>query len=138
MSSATTSPATTSPAQTIARLVGPLFVAIGLGVLLNRATYAAAIAEGVRSPVLVYLAGMGTMLAGLAILNAHHAWTADWRVIVTVLGWMFIIAGIVRIVLPTVATSLSSTIYSAPVAMAVMGIVVLAVGGYLSFEGYRR
>ncbi len=132
------SSATTSPAQTIARLVGPLFVAIGLGVLLNRATYAAAIAEGVRSPVLVYLAGTGTLLAGLAILNAYRAWTADWRVIVTVLGWMFIIAGIVRIVLPTVATSLSSTIYSAPVAMALMGIVVLAVGGYLSFEGYRR
>jgi F-type H+-transporting ATPase subunit a len=78
------------------------------------------------------------LLAGLAILNAYRAWTADWRVIVTVLGWMFIIAGIVRIVLPTVATSLSSTIYSAPVAMAVMGIVVLVVGGYLSFEGYRR
>ncbi len=93
------------PAATlIAKLVGPLFVAIGLGVLLNRTNYAAAIAEGVRSPVLVYLAGMGTMLAGLAILNAHRAWTADWRVIVTVLGWLFIIAGIIRIVLPTVAT----------------------------------
>ena len=126
-----------SPAKTIARLVGPLFLAIGLGVLLNRTNYAAAIAEGVRSPVLVYLAGVGTMLAGLAILNAHRAWTADWRVIVTLVGWMFIIAGIVRIVLPTAATSLSSTIYSAPVAMAVMGIIVLAVGAYLSFEAYR-
>ena len=66
-----------------------------------------------------------------------EAWTADWRSIVTILGWMFVIAGIVRIVLPSIATSLSSTIYAAPAAMAVMGIVVLVVGGYLRFEGYR-
>jgi len=92
----------------------------------------------VRSPVLIYLAGTATLLGGLAILNAHRAWTADWRAIVTVLGWIFIIAGIVRIVLPTLATSFSTTIYSTPVALAIIGIVVLVVGGYLSFEGYRR
>ena len=122
----------------IARLVGPLFVAIGLGILLNRMFYADAVAEGVRSPVLIYLSGVASLLAGLAILNLHRAWTADWRVIVTILGWVLLVSGVIRIALPRVTTSIATTLYSAPAAMAVVAVIVLVVGGYLSFEGYRN
>jgi hypothetical protein len=127
-----------APAVFIARLVGPLFVAIGLGILLNRMFYADAVAEGVRSPVLIYLSGVASLLAGLAILNLHRAWSANWRVIVTILGWVLLISGIIRIALPWVTASIATTLYSAPAAMAVVAVIVLVVGGYLSFEGYRK
>ena len=29
---------------------------------------------------------------GLAIVNAHNLWMRDWRVIVTILGWLFVLA----------------------------------------------
>jgi hypothetical protein len=121
----------------IARLIGPLFAAIGLGMLLNSTFYAAAVGEGAHSPVLIAISGMATLVAGLAILNAHHAWTADWRVLVTVIGWMFIIAGLIRLIWPTLAETLAPAIYSGPAALMVAGVVVLIVGGILSFEGYR-
>jgi hypothetical protein len=122
----------------IARLVGPCFAAIGLGILLNTTFYLAALNEGVRSPVLIYLSGIATLLGGLAILNAHRAWSADWRVIVTIIGWMLTIAGIVRIVLPRVAAAAATRLYFSTATMAIVGAVVLVIGGYLSFEGYRR
>jgi hypothetical protein len=121
----------------IARLIGPLFAALGLGMLLNSTFYAAAVGEGAHSPVLIAIAGMATLVAGTAILNAHRAWTADWRVLVTVIGWMFIIAGLIRLILPTVAETVAPAIYSGPAALMVAGVVVLIVGGILSFEGYR-
>ena len=127
-----------APAVFIARLVGPLFVAIGLGILLNRMFYADAVAEGVRSPVLIYLSGVASLLAGLAILNLHRAWSADWRAIITILGWVLLISGVIRIALPWVTTSIATTLYSAPVVMAVVAVIVLVVGAYLSFEGYRN
>jgi hypothetical protein len=127
-----------APAVFIARLVGPLFVAIGLGILLNRMFYADAVAEGVRSPVLIYLSGVASLLAGLAILNLHRAWSADWRAIITILGWVLLISGVIRIALPWVTTSIATTLYSAPAAMAVVAVIVLVVGAYLSFEGYRN
>jgi hypothetical protein len=41
--------ASAAPAATlIARLIGPLFATLGLGMLLNAAFYAAAVAEGAR------------------------------------------------------------------------------------------
>jgi hypothetical protein len=126
------------PAVVVARLVGPTLLAIGLGILLNRPLYAAAVAEGVRSAVLVYLSGILSLVAGLAILNAHRAWTADWRVIVTIFGWLLVIGGVLRIVLPRVTASVATTLYSGTVALAIVGAIVLVVGAYLSFEGYRH
>jgi uncharacterized membrane protein len=127
-----------APAVLIARLAGPLFVVIGIGVLLNQPLYSGMVAEAVRSPILVYLSGIASLLAGLAILNAYRAWTANWRVIVTVLGWLCIVGGILRIALPRLTVPLATKIYSGPVAMMIAGAIVLILGGYLSFEGYRR
>jgi hypothetical protein len=121
----------------IARLIGPLFAALGLGMLLNATFYAAAVGEGAHSPVLIAIAGMATLVAGLAILNAHRAWTYDWRVLVTVIGWVFIVAGLIRLILPTLAETLAPAVYSGPAALMVAGVVVLIIGGILSFEGYR-
>jgi positive regulator of sigma E activity len=72
------------------------------------------------------------------MLNVYRAWTSDWRVIVTVLGWLFVIAGVIRIVLPRVTATMATTIFSGPTAMAITAVIVLVVGGFLSFEGYRR
>jgi uncharacterized membrane protein len=126
------------PAVLIARLIGPLFAVLGVGMLANQTLYAEMIPEAVRIPTLIYLSGLLALAAGLAMLNFHRAWTADWRVIITVLGWMIVIAGVIRIVLPRLTASLATTIYSGPVAIAIGGAVVLVLGGFLSFKGYRQ
>ncbi|HXW41473.1 MAG TPA: hypothetical protein VEK75_09740 [Xanthobacteraceae bacterium] len=122
----------------IARLSGPVFLVIGAGVLLNLGHYAGMVQEAVRSPTMIYFAGVMALAAGLAVLNCYRAWSADWRVIVTVLGWLLVIGGVLRIVLPRLTVGLATAIYSGSAAMAVAGVIVLVVGGYLSFEGYRR
>ena len=53
--------------------------------------------RGGALPTLVYMSGLASLLAGLAIVNAYAAWTGDWRVVVTAVGWILVIAGIVRI-----------------------------------------
>jgi uncharacterized protein YjeT (DUF2065 family) len=127
-----------SAAVLIARLVGPIFAAIGLGILINAPFYVGAVIEAVHSPTLVYLSGIATLLAGLAVLNAYRVWTADWRVIVTILGWIFVISGILRIVLPQLLTKLATTIFSGTTALLIAGAVVLVIGGFLSFKGYQQ
>jgi len=126
------------PAVFIARLAGPLLVAIGVGILLNEAVYAALITEAVHSPTLIYFSGLLTLVGGLAILNVYWAWTSDWRVIITVLGWLLVIGGVMRIVLPRVTASLATTIYSTSLALTIVAVIVLVVGGFLSFKGYRQ
>ena len=83
------------------------------------------------------MSGLMSFLAGVAMLNGYHGWTADWRIIITILGWLLVIAGIIRIMLPVAAVVLAITVYSEGYAMAIAGIIILVIGGFLSFKGYR-
>ena len=81
---------------------------------------------------------MLTLPLGLAILNVYRAWTADWRVIVTVLGWLLVIGGVIRIMLPQFTATLATMLYSTPTGLTVFAVLMVVLGGYLSFEGYIR
>src|SRR5262249_56070362 len=84
----------------LARLLGPLFVAIAIGVLVNGAVLRAIAEEGLRSHALIYLTGLFAMTAGVAILLNHNVWAADWRVLITIFGWLAAIGGAQRIIWP--------------------------------------
>ena len=92
-----------TPAVLIARLVGPLFVVIGIGILLNAPFYAGMIVEAVHSPTLVYLSGVA-----VARSPASPSSTPIGRGPRTgassspFSAGCCVIAGIVRIVLPQV------------------------------------
>ena len=72
----------------LARLLGPIFVTIAIGVLVNGAVFRAIAEEGLRSHALIYLTGLFAITAGVAILLNHNVWAADWRVLITIFGWL--------------------------------------------------
>jgi hypothetical protein len=72
----------------LAKLMGPTFVVIALGMLFNLDMYESMTAEALLPGVLFYLSGLLSLLAGLAIVNLHNKWQLDGRVIITVQGWL--------------------------------------------------
>ena len=121
----------------LAKLIGPIFLTIGIGMLVNGAFYRDLITEALASHVLIYLSGVLSLLAGLAIVIAHNRWSGGWPVIITVLGWLMVIGGVIRLVLPATTATLASDLYSKPFVLLIVALVVLVVGAYLCFEGYR-
>ena len=120
----------------LARLLGPTFVAIALGLMINLGMYESMIAESLHPGILFYLSGLLSLLAGLAMVNLHNTWCMDWRVIITVLGWLMTIGGIIRIVVPQVAIVIGSTVYSGRVPTIVAALIIGTLGSFLSFKGY--
>jgi hypothetical protein len=112
----------------LARLLGPTFVAISLGLLINLGMYERMIAEALHPGILFYLSGLLSLLAGLAMVNLHNTWCMDWRVIITVLGWLMTIGGIVRIVVPQVAIVIGSTVYGGRVPTIVAALIIGTLG----------
>jgi len=51
-------------------------------------------------------------------------------------GWLLLVGGIVRIVLPDMILKLGSTIYGSPTTLLIVAIISLVLGGFLSFKGY--
>ena len=96
-----------TPSIFIARILGPVLLIIGVGLLLEGDTFRAMAGEFVRDQGLIYLTGILALAAGLAILNVHHLWTRDWRVLITIFGWLFLVGGIMRILAMSMARKLS-------------------------------
>ncbi len=125
----------------LAKLIGPPFLAVGLGLLVNQKTYWDMTDEVIRHPsavsnMLIYLSGVLAMIVGLAVVNAYRSWTLDWRVVITIIGWLFLLVGIARIVLPDIVLKLGSTVYGSPTSLVIAAIISLVLGGFLSFKGY--
>jgi hypothetical protein len=120
----------------LARLLGPSMLVIGLGLLLNRATYRDMSLEFLDSPALIYLAGLIAFVAGLAIVLTHNVWVAGWPVVITIFGWVSLAAGIFRIVFPASVAKLGRRLIDSQ-GFLIGGIAVyLLLGAWLSYAGY--
>ena len=122
----------------LAKLIGPVLLVASIGLFMNEANYRAMAQEFLRNPALIYLAGILTMTTGLAIVLSHNVWVVNWPVLITILGWLGVIGGAVRIALPEQTRKLGDTMLRNPMAMKIGGGVWLAVGALLSFFGYFR
>ena len=118
----------------LAKLIGPTLLVIGLGMLINRDGYRDMAREFLGSRALIYLAGILAFVPGLAMVLAHNVWAADWRIVITILGWLALIGGAFRILFPQEGTRVIAN----PNTMLIGGVVTLVLGAILSFYGYAR
>jgi hypothetical protein len=44
----------------------------------------------------VYLSGVLTFVAGLAVVRAHNVWARNWTVLITLCGWFSLALGLLR------------------------------------------
>ncbi len=120
----------------LARLIGPVALAVALALAFNAATFRAMANEFLASNALVFLSGFLTLVAGVAIVLAHNLWTADWRVIVTIVGWLAIITGAIRLIFPDRAAAFGRPMLHKPHTLQIGAAVWLIVGALLCYFGY--
>jgi hypothetical protein len=122
----------------LAKLIGPTLVVIGIGMLINRDGYRDMAREFLGSRALIYIAGILAFIPGLAMVLAHNVWAADWRIVITILGWLALIGGAFRILFPQEVTRIGTRAIKNPNTMLIGGVVTLALGAILCFFGYAR
>ena len=120
----------------LAKLVGPVMLVMGLFVALRPERMRRIGREFLDSEALIFISGIITLPVGLAIVVTHNVWTADWRGLITVIGWIFVLAGLARIALPDILKSVGETMLEKPVMIALPGALMAIVGAYLSWQGY--
>jgi len=120
----------------IAKLIGPVLIAIALGMLFNSATFRGLGEEFLRSHAMIYLSGLLTLVAGLALVNVHNLWNRGWRLIITILGWLMVVGGALRIMLPRQIELIGGTAFAEPATVTICGLIALLLGLILSYYGY--
>jgi hypothetical protein len=122
----------------LAKLIGPICVLVAAGLLLNRRAIDALAREILGSTVLLLLLGTLDFAAGLAIVLAHNVWVADWRVIITILGWLLMLRGVARVLIPNEAKDFGSQVLKNKNAVTAILAGILVLGLVLSYFGYAR
>jgi hypothetical protein len=122
----------------LAKLIGPVFLAIGIGMLLNAPAYSVMGEQFLQSTPLIYLSGLLTLPVGIAIVLAHNVWVASWRVLITLLGWLALIGGAARIIVPQFVQQVGGAIFHVAALPFIGGLGVLVLGGVLAWFGYRN
>ena len=122
----------------LAKLIGPFALALGIGVLVNRANMRTVLDEFIRNRALMFIAGVITMPAGLAIVLTHNVWVASWPVLITVIGWLTAIAGALRLAAPHQAIKFGRRVFDQPNGVLFGGAIWIAIGAILCFFGYVR
>ena len=122
----------------LAKLIGPFFLIVGASLLINQPQFRTMADEFMRTPALVFLTGLMILPVGLAIVVTHNVWAADWRVLITLLGWLSLISGALRLLAPQQALNVGRRLATNPNVLYVSAGIWLLVGAVLSFYGYLK
>ena len=119
----------------VSQLVGPILVVMGLGFLFNLKFFLGVYKDFGKSSMMTLVLGMMTMLVGLLIVMRHNLWSTPAEIIVSIFGWGALVKGVAFLVAPKLIAKLTNAIANKSL-MVVAIVVVLAVGGYLSWVVY--
>ena len=120
-------------ANTLAVLMGSALVLVGITVF-NKPYFNAVMADLANSEGLLWLTGLITFVMGTVIVALHNVWSADWRVIVTLLGWLTVVKGAVIVLVPSSMLLLYRRFLSNHL-LTYSGIYAVVLGGLLVFLG---
>ena len=81
-----------------ARFWGSLFIILGLMSLVGR--FLGRVIKMTEDKAITVSTGYITFLLGLVTVILHNLWVMDWRVAITILGWVTLVKGIMKIGFP--------------------------------------
>jgi uncharacterized protein YjeT (DUF2065 family) len=84
----------------IFQILGLAYLSIGLGLLLNPQYYKQMFIDFKTNLTAMYLGGIFAFAIGFLLITFHNIWVKDISVIITIVGWMALIKGILILVLP--------------------------------------
>lgn len=114
-----------------ARFLGGFYLIFGI--LFLAAKFLGRVIEMTENRAFVISTGYISLLLGLAVVILHNVWAADWRTVITLLGWATLIKGILKIGFPEFIHKQAQKFKSQQTFDA---IILLALGGYLVFMSF--
>jgi hypothetical protein len=80
----------------LAQLIGPTLSVMTLSEMINISIWE------VHIPSVIFLDGVLLFVAGISIIRVHNFWVRSWAVLITLIGWLTLLLGLLRMFLPTI------------------------------------
>lgn len=119
----------------IAKILGLAYVVMGLGFLLNPKYFKSVMNSIMKDKSAVLWGGMMALVVGFLIVNAHNIWVKDWTVLVTIVGWIGLVKGVLLFVAPKFLLDFSEKVFK-KIPMQGIGLGALVLGCVFGYFGF--
>ena len=108
----------------LAQIIGPTLSVMTLSEMINLSIWESNI------PSVTFLNGVLLFVGGISIIRVHNFWIRSWIILITLIGWLTIILGLLRMFFPTAKqTGENFSTY-------LLLTVLFVIGLFLAFKGY--
>lgn len=119
-----------------AKLLGLYFLIVGLVVMFRRKSLMPTISEIIKNKALLFIVALVELLAGLGIIINYPEVTQTLEGIISLIGWMLVIEGIIYLALPTKYMQKLVRSFNRPSWYIGGGIIAALLGAYLAATGF--
>ena len=120
----------------LAQIMGVYFLVVGAGVLMNPARMRNAMDEAKQSYILPYFDGAIALVIGLLIVLTHNIWDGLLASLVSIVGWVAVLEGVLMLTLPQKTISVMMQKFVGANLGRFIGVVSVAIGLYFIYSGF--
>ena len=120
----------------LAKFFGVYFLIFALLWILRQEQIKEVAKEIFSKPAMLAVTGIISLMLGVAIAVSHSIWEANWRGVITLLGYLMILKGILRLGFPKKDKALADSMLKGT-GYWVSFLIVLILGLYLTYIGFQ-
>jgi len=117
----------------VAFIFGVYVLTVALRMLFNPSIIRGTMNKFVDDRPLVFLTGVLALMGGATLVWFHNYWVNDWRILITVFGWMALIEGFLMIIAPVSLTRLAHAMLKSDRVVQALGAAYLPFGAFLIY-----
>jgi hypothetical protein len=110
---------------------------MSLAMLVHQQRFKKAMSDLLGNMTLITLTGGLMLVVGLLIVVDHNIWIADWPVIITIIGWILLLQGLMRLFVPDAFVRMSKDMQG-KIVYTLSCWIRLFVGIYLIWAGFSQ
>jgi uncharacterized membrane protein HdeD (DUF308 family) len=119
----------------IAKIAAVIYLSVSLGRFFSRDYYRRLSDDMYKNAALTYMMGFMAVIVGFLILHNQNLWGRSWTVLITIMGWLALIKGVLIIVFPNFIQRLSKPFLTAR-ALKIIPYVTLSIGLLFGYFGF--
>jgi hypothetical protein len=121
----------------LAKLIGLFTLIVSVALVLRRGFFVAVVAAFMQDRVILLILGMLALITGLAMVLTHNRWSGGVpTIVVTGLGWVFLVRGLLLLFLPSDVLDAVFTAIGFADHYTLYAAIPFLLGAYLTYAGF--
>ncbi|MFZ1177671.1 MAG: hypothetical protein WAO15_15645 [Mycobacterium sp.] len=118
------------------RVLGPFLVIVDVTAVARASDMQTLLSQFEANSMWAFVSGAFILLFGLIIVAAHQYWAGAAAIIVSLLGWLIVLRGLLLVAFPKVFVSVANNMIGAQAWWISLCVVFALIGVYLTYVGW--